>query len=119
MLLMSGIVMAVTPLVSQLRGAGQLGAAGAVVRQALWIAVSGGIALALLLQNVEPVYRLALKVPLNWLFIYGDPALGVPAMGGALAAAGRRESRSWPTGRSVCRSAPRCVSASRVSTPSA
>ena len=133
-LLMSGIVMAVTPSVSQLRGAGQIGAAGAVVRQALWIAVSGGIALAILLQNVEPVYRLlgvderaipvardylraaslglpamlayvslrclcegmswtrpamfigvsmlALKVPLNWLFIYGDPALGVPAMGG-------------------------------------
>ena len=104
------------------------------MRQALWIAVSGGIALALLLQNAEPVYRLlgvderaipvardylraaslglpamlayvslrclcegmswtrpamfigismlALKVPLNWLFIYGDPALGVPAMGG-------------------------------------
>ena len=139
---MSGIVMAVTPSVSQLRGAGQIGAAGAVVRQALWIAVSGGIALAILLQKVEPVYRLlgvdervipvardylraaslglpamlayvslrclcegmswtrpamfigismlALKVPLNWLFIYGDPALGVPAMGGALAAAGRR-----------------------------
>ena len=134
MLLLSGIVMAVTPSVSQLRGAGQIGAAGAVVRQALWIAVSGGIALAILLQNVEPVYRLlgvderaipvardylraaslglpamlayvslrclcegmswtrpamfigismlALKVPLNWLFIYGDPALGVPAMGG-------------------------------------
>ena len=134
MLLMSGIVMAVTPSVSQLRGAGQIGAAGAIVRQALWIAVSGGIALAILLQNVEPVYRLlgvderaipvardylraaslglpamlayvslrclcegmswtrpamfigvsmlALKVPLNWLFIHGDPALGVPAMGG-------------------------------------
>ena len=58
MLLMSGIVMAVTPSVSQLRGAGQIGAAGAVVRQALWIAVSGGIALAILLQNVGPVYRL-------------------------------------------------------------
>ena len=82
MLLMSGIVMAVTPSVSQLRGAGQIGAAGAVVRQALWIAVSGGIALAILLQKVEPVYRLVLKVPLNWLFMYGDPALGVPAMGG-------------------------------------
>ena len=134
MLLMSGIVMAVTPLVSQLNGAGKLGAAGAVVRQALWIALFGGVALAALLQNVAPVYRLlgvderaipvataylsaaslglpfmltyvslrclcegmswtrpamfiglsmlALKVPLNWLFIYGEPRLGIPAMGG-------------------------------------
>ena len=146
-------------------------AAGAVVRQALWIVVSGGIALAILLQNVEPVYRLlgvderaipvardylraaslglpailayvslrclcegmswtrpamfigismlALKVPLNWLFIYGDPALGVPAMGGRWLRLGDGESRSSLTGRSVCRSAPCCVSASRVSTPPA
>ena len=134
MLLMSGIVMAVTPSVSQLHGAGRAGDAGAVVRQALWIAVCGGAALVLLLQHVEPAYRLlgvderaipvavsylraaslgfpammayaalrclcegmswtrpamfiglsmlALKVPLNWLFIYGQPALGIPAMGG-------------------------------------
>ena len=40
MLLMSGIVMAVTPSVSQLNGAGRIGDAGAVVRQALWIASS-------------------------------------------------------------------------------
>ena len=134
MLLMSGIVMAVTPSVSQLHGAGRIGAAGAVVRQALWIAVCGGGALVVLLQNVEPAYRwvgvderaipiavaylsaaslglpamlgyvalrclcegmswtrpamliglsmLAIKVPLNWLFIYGNPGLGIPAMGG-------------------------------------
>ena len=42
MLLMSGIVMAVTPSVSQLHGAGRIAAAGAVVRQALCIAVCGG-----------------------------------------------------------------------------
>ena len=134
MLLMSGIVMAVTPSVSQLHGAGRIGDAGAVVRQALWIAVCGGAMVTLLLQNVEPAYRLfgvderaipvaasylraaslglpamlayvalrclcegmswtrpamfiglsmlALKVPLNWLFIHGQPALGIPAMGG-------------------------------------
>ncbi len=134
MLLMSGIVMAVTPSVSQLHGAGRVGDAGAVVRQALWIAVCGGAILAALLQNMEPVYRLfgvderaipvaasylraaslglpamlayvalrclcegmswtrpamfigfgmlGLKVLLNWLFIYGQPALGIPAMGG-------------------------------------
>ncbi len=135
MLLMSGIIMAVTPSVSQLHGAGRVAEAGAVVRQALWIAVVGGVALTLLLYNAEPIYRwfkvdeqaipvavsylratslglapllayaalrclcegmswtraamyisfgaLAIKLPLNWLFIYGSPALGVPAMGGA------------------------------------
>ncbi len=134
MLLMSGIVMAVTPSVSQLHGAGRIGDAGAVVRQALWIGVCGGATLAVLLQFVAPVFHLlgvdaraipvasgyvgaaslglpailaygalrclcegmswtrpamiiglsmlALKVPLNWLFIYGQPALGIPAMGG-------------------------------------
>ena len=134
MLLMSGIVMAVTPSVSQLHGAGRVEAAGAVVRQALWIGVCGGAILAVLLQYVTPVFRLlgvderaipvaseylaaaslglpammayvalrclceglswtrpamfiglsmlVVKVLLNWLFIYGQPALGIPAMGG-------------------------------------
>ena len=134
MLLMSGIVMAVTPSVSQLHGAGRGGDAGAVVRQALWIGVCGGAIVTLLLQNVEPVYRvlgvderaipvaagylraaslglpamlayvalrglcdgmswtrpamfigltmLTVKIALNWLFIHGQPALGIPAMGG-------------------------------------
>ena len=134
MLLMSGIVMSVTPSVSQLHGAGQVDRAGAVVRQALWIAVGGGVGITVLLQNVEPAYRLlgvderaiplavdylsaaslglppmlayvalrclcegmswtrpamfiglsslAIKLPLNWLFIYGQPTLSIPAMGG-------------------------------------
>ena len=56
MLLMSGIVMAVTRWVSQLHGVGVI--AGAVVRQALWIAVCGGAMVAVLLQNLEPAYRL-------------------------------------------------------------
>ena len=58
MLLMSGIVMAVTPSVSQLNGAGRVAEAGAVVRQALWIAVCGGLLLTVLLRHAEPVYRL-------------------------------------------------------------
>ena len=134
MLLMSGLIMAVTPSVSQLHGAGRLAEAGTVVRQALWIAVVGGSAVVALLHQAEPVYRLlgvdaaaipvavayldaaslglvpllayaslrclcegmswtwpamfislsalALKLPLNWLFVYGAPALGVPALGG-------------------------------------
>ena len=135
MLFMSGTIMAVTPSVSQLHGAGRLGEAGAVVRQALWIAVCGGGLLVAVLHNIGPLYRLAgvderaipvavaylkaaslglvpvlayvalrclcegmawtwaamliglsalpLKVLLNWLFIYGSPTLGVPALGGA------------------------------------
>ena len=134
MLLMSGIIMSVTPSVSQLHGADRMAEAGAVVRQALWIAAVGGTATVLLLHQAEPVYRwldvdeqaipvavaylnaaslglvpllayaalrclcegmswtrpamfislsaLLLKLPLNWLFIYGAPALGIPAMGG-------------------------------------
>ena len=134
MLLMSGVIMAVSPSVSQLNGAGRLANAGAVVRQALWIAVVGGLLLTLLLRNAEPAYRLfgvderaipvavgylgaaslglvpllaygalrylaegmswttpamciglsalPLKIVLNWLFMYGAPALGIPAMGG-------------------------------------
>ncbi len=134
MLLMSGTIMAVTPSVSQLNGAGRVGDAGAVVRQALWIALCGGLVVTLLLRNAEPAYRffgvdeqaipvavgylstaslglvpllcytalrslaegmtwttpamcislsaLPLKILLNWLFMYGTPALGIPAMGG-------------------------------------
>ena len=134
MLLMQGIVMAVTPSVSQLHGAGQVGRSGAVVRQALWIAVAGGALLTVLLHNVEGIYRalgvderaipvataylrgaslgltpwlayialrclcegtswtlpamviglaaLAIKLPLNFVFVYGAPSLGIPAMGG-------------------------------------
>ena len=134
MLLLSGTIMSVTPAVSQLHGAGRLAEAGAVVRQALWLAVAGGSAVAFALNNVEPVYRwlqvderaipvavaylnalslglvpllayaslrclcegmswtrpamvislsaLPLKLLLNWLFIYGAPSLGIPAMGG-------------------------------------
>ena len=44
--------------VSQLHGAGRIADTGAVVRQALWIAVCGGATIAVLLQNVEPAYRL-------------------------------------------------------------
>ena len=132
MLLLSGIAMSVTPLVSQMHGAGREEDAGAVVRQALWIACGGALLLVVAMQFGEAAYRLigvdpaaipvaaaylsamsfglvpilgyfvlrnlcdgmswttpamvvalsglALKVPLNYLFVYGG--LGIPAMGG-------------------------------------
>ena len=132
MLLISGIALSVTPLVSQMHGAGQEAQAGAVVRQALWIAFGGGLVLAIAMQFGEAGYRLigvdpaaipiasaylsamsfglvpilgyfvlryfceglswtrpamvvalsglALKVPLNYLFVYGG--FGIPALGG-------------------------------------
>ena len=98
MLLMSGIVMAVTPWVSQLHGAGRIGDAGAVVRQALWIAVCGGATIAVLLQYVEPAYRLlgvderAIPVAAGYL---RAASLGLPAMLAYVALRCLCEGMSW------------------------
>ncbi|MEM9623236.1 MAG: MATE family efflux transporter [Pseudomonadota bacterium] len=132
MMLVMGLVQAVTPTVAQLNGAGQQREIGEVIRQGLWLALGGGLLAALLLNNVAPVYvwmsvdptaaaisvpylqmasfgvpalmcffclrfladgmgftrpalfisvtALALKIPLNYIFIYGK--LGAPEMGG-------------------------------------
>ena len=56
MLLVSGTCMAITPTVSQLNGAGRGTEAGEVVRQALWIALVGGVALVLIFRNLTPLY---------------------------------------------------------------
>ena len=134
MLFMTGVLMSLTPTVSQLDGAGRRGETGEVARQAMWLAVGGGLVAIVLLNHVEPLYRmigvaeeaipiatgylhamswglipvllynamrylcdgsswtvpamviamggLALKVPLNVLFIHGHAGLGIPAMGG-------------------------------------
>ncbi len=128
----SGVIMSITPSVSQLHGGGRTNQAGEVLRQALWMTVVGGVAMIVLLQNAEPILRtigvaaqaipiavgylqalswgvlpfliflalrylcdglswtlpamlvalsaLALKIPLNLLFIHGG--FGVPALGG-------------------------------------
>ncbi|MCZ6618236.1 MAG: MATE family efflux transporter [Gammaproteobacteria bacterium] len=132
LLFISGIIMSITPSVSQLHGAGRQKEAGEVVRQSLWVAAVGGGLLFVILRNVEPLYHmigvdplaipisvaylnalswglmpllgyfamrylcegmswalpamliafsgLLLKIPLNYLFIYGG--FGIPAMGG-------------------------------------
>ena len=57
-LFMVGVVMSLTPSVSQLHGAGRQRESGEVVRQAIWIALIGGSAVILLLRNAEAVYRM-------------------------------------------------------------
>ena len=130
-LLLAGVVMSLTPSVSQLHGAGREREAGELVRQAGWIVLAGGAAVIFFLRNAEPLYQfvgvdplaipvavaylqamswgvfpmlgyaafrflcdgnswtvpamavalsgLALKLPLNLLFIHGG--WGVPALG--------------------------------------
>lgn len=58
LLLVAGVVMALTPTVSQLHGSGRSHEAGEAVRQVLWIALVGGLLLTLLFRNIEPVYHL-------------------------------------------------------------
>jgi len=67
MLATSGLIMAVTPSVSQLDGAGRTGETGEVVRQALWLALLGGTLAFFLLGSAEPFY--------HWFKV--DP-LGIP-----------------------------------------
>jgi len=57
-MLLTGITTALTPIVAQLRGAGKTGAAGARVRQGLWIAIAGAITLVVVILNAEPLLRL-------------------------------------------------------------
>jgi MATE family multidrug resistance protein len=55
--LFAGVIMAVTPTIAQLHGAGRSGEMGEVVRQALWIALPAGVLLVVLFNNVEPAYH--------------------------------------------------------------
>jgi len=132
LLLMMGLIQAVTPMVSQLNGARRHEEIGEYVRQGIWLAIIGGLTVAFIITHIETLYRimqvdpaaleisvaylgrcaygvpalmcffclrfladgmgftrpalliaisaLALKVPLNYVFIYG--AFGFPEMGG-------------------------------------
>ena len=103
MLLMFGIVMAVTPSVWQLHGAGRIGDAGTVVRQAIWNSVCGGAMVAVLLRNMEPAYRLlgvderAIPVAAGYL---RAASLGLPAM--AVYLGGRIFTRCTGSWRASC-----------------
>ena len=130
---MSGLTMALIPILAQLRGAEQLDGSGEKIRQGLWIAITAAVVTIAIIQMVEPLYvwlgvdgeairiamdylyacawglpplliyvtlrfsaeglghtkppmviaagALALNIPLNYTFIYGN--FGMPALGGA------------------------------------
>jgi MATE family multidrug resistance protein len=53
---MSGLTMALTPIVAQLRGADEISESGEKIRQGLWIALATGVVTVAILLNVEPLY---------------------------------------------------------------
>ncbi|MDA1075977.1 MAG: MATE family efflux transporter [Proteobacteria bacterium] len=83
MMLIMGLVQAVTPTVSQLNGARRYSEIGEVIRQGLWIALAGGIVASLLMNNIEPLYHaldvdpaaVAISVPYLHMTSLGVPAL--------------------------------------------
>ncbi len=83
MMLMMGLVQAVTPTVSQLNGAGRQGEIGAVVRQGLWLALFGGLTATVALNNIGVIYTLfsadpdASSISIEYLHMcsFGVPAL--------------------------------------------
>lgn len=83
MLLMMGTIQAVTPTVSQLYGSKEYGEIGEVIRQGLWLAITGGVIGAIILNNVEPVYRwldvdpVAVEVSVPYLKM---ASMGLPAL---------------------------------------
>ena len=83
MMLVFGVVQAVTPTVSQLNGARAYADIGATVRQGLWLALAASLIVIVILNNVEPVYTLmsvdpiavVISVPYLRMCSFGMPAL--------------------------------------------
>ena len=57
MLLVMGVLQAITPTVSQLNGAKKHEEIGEVIRQGLWIAIAGGLFIAFILNQIGFVYE--------------------------------------------------------------
>lgn len=57
LMLVSGVIMALTPTIAQLHGAGRQDAVGEVVRQGLWLALAGGILMVIFLNTIWPLYH--------------------------------------------------------------
>lgn len=83
MMLVFGIIQAITPTISQLNGAESYAKIGPIIRQGLWIAVIGGLIVSIILNNVAPVYAwmnvdpvaVAISVPYLKMCSFGIPAL--------------------------------------------
>jgi MATE family multidrug resistance protein len=57
-MLTSGVTMALTPIVAQLRGAGATDRSGSIVRQGLWVGLLASIACVLVITNSGPIFAL-------------------------------------------------------------
>ncbi len=83
MILVMGVLQAITPTVAQLHGARLYEDIGDVIRQGLWLALFGGLFVYVLLNNVEPAYHfmkvdpvaVAISVPYLEMASLGMPAL--------------------------------------------
>jgi MATE family multidrug resistance protein len=83
MLLVMGLIQAVTPTVAQLNGARDYGEIGEVIRQGLWLSLVGGFFGVLILNNIGPVYALVgvdpvasnISIPYLAMTSFGFPAL--------------------------------------------
>jgi len=83
MLLIMGLIQAVTPTVAQLNGSRDYAEIGEVIRQGLWMALAGGLIGVLILNNIGPVYALLdvdpaasdISVPYLAMASLGFPAL--------------------------------------------
>jgi MATE family multidrug resistance protein len=58
-MLCSGVTMALTPMVAQLRGANRVNESGAIVRQGLWASAFAAVFCVLIVINAEPLFALA------------------------------------------------------------
>jgi MATE family multidrug resistance protein len=83
MLLLMGVLQAVTPTVSQFNGARSYGEVGEVIRQALWMAMFAAAIVCLIVTNARPFYELmdvdpaavAVSVPYLKATAWGVPGL--------------------------------------------
>jgi len=83
--LVSGLVLAATPMIAQLRGAGRAREVGEIVRQGFWIVLIAAAALMLFWRNVEFVYAaLQIDAPTQAIatgYMYATSWGGFPLLG--------------------------------------
>jgi MATE family multidrug resistance protein len=56
-MLFSGLTMALTPMVAQLRGANRIGDAGPIIRQGLWASAAAAVICVTVVTNAAPLYQ--------------------------------------------------------------